>query len=94
MEIHKGNCFTKFNYADNLKELFAAMERGLVIKEIVLNEDYKKIHGNATITDFKATDYWVGMQSDIKGNRFDYVDGNSSCEITSFYMSWIISFKL
>lgn len=94
MEIVNGVVFDGYNYPNKLTDLFNAMKNGDIIPEIILNDKYKKAKGNNIVTDFKADMYCVGLQTDGKGQWFDYVDGTSSNEIDSFYMNWVKSFKL
>lgn len=94
MNIIKGNVFRGYNYSKKQKALFDAMKSGKTIAKITLSEEYKKVRGNNEIINFKATDYYAAIQSNSNGIEFDYVDGSSDCEITTFYMSWVESFEL
>jgi hypothetical protein len=94
MEIFKDKK-EKYNFSDNLQPLFEAMEKGEVIREITLIDKCKEKLGENTILDFKATHYWVAMQSNgTNTESFDYVNVETNSKLKSFYMNWVVSFKI
>lgn len=92
-----------YNFPPELQPLFDAMERGDKIKSITCmygraNEQHSDL--DFQIAEFRATEYYVGMQHNDHYGWADLVEtdlpGDVSPELDKkcFYMSWVRSFQL
>lgn len=88
----------KYNFRDDLKPLFEAMEKGKMIKSVTCMKG--SMNKSDTSKDFKienfmALTYYVAKGYSAESGDLDYVETDPDVsERNYFYMSWVRNFEL